>query len=373
MSTLAILSLGQGSAFARTQEADVISVTSLVIAAENLPNTPRGNLLLANDGNIYFTGVTGGANGLGAVAKFTPAGEATSLHSFAGGSTEGQSAFAGVMQANDGNLYGTTYVGGDGNGGTIYRLGLDGTYKLLHSFKASGKTDPHYPYGTPVQASDGNLYGTTLRGGASDKGTIYRITLDGTLTQIHDFTGDDGENPEGDLVVGADGNLYGTTLQGGKDTRGTIFSATLAGAVTTLYSFPTLSAFSTAGVATNATGANPRAGLFLAADGNFYGTAYQGGPVGYGTVYRVTSAGVVTLVHAFTGPTSGGAFPLASVSQDAAGNLYGTTERGGAINQGAAWRISPSGQFSLLHGFLSTIVDGASPYATRSAIRLTAP
>jgi uncharacterized repeat protein (TIGR03803 family) len=364
ISTLAILALGQGSALARTQDADVIAVTSLGIPALNLPATPRGNLLLANDGNIYFTGVTGGANGVGAVARFTPEGQATSLHSFTGGSTEGQSPFAGVMQASDGNLYGTTYVGGDGNGGTIYRLALDGTYKLLHSFKASGKTDPHYPYGTPVQAGDGNLYGTTLRGGASDKGTIYRITLDGTLTQIHDFTGDDGENPEGDLVVGADGNLYGTTMQGGKDSRGTIFRATLAGTVTSLYSFPTLSAFSTAGVATNATGANPRAGLFLAADGNFYGTAYQGGPVGYGTVFRVTPAGGVTLVHAFTGPTSGGAFPLSSVSQDAAGNLYGTTERGGAINQGAAWRISPSGQFSLLHGFLSSSVDGAGPYAT---------
>jgi uncharacterized repeat protein (TIGR03803 family) len=364
VSTLAILAMGQGTALARTQDANVISVTSLVITALNLPGSPRGNLLLANDGNIYFTGTTGGANGIGAVARVTPAGDATSLHSFTGGQTEGQSPFAGVMQASDGALYGTTYVGGDGNGGTVYRLALDGTYKLLHSFKAGGKTDPHYPYGGVVQASDGNLYGTTLRGGADDKGTIYRISLDGTLTQIHDFTGDDGENPEGDLIVGSDGNLYGTTLQGGKDGRGTIYRATLAGAVTTLHSFPTLGAFSTAGVAINATGANPRSGLFLGADGNYYGTAYQGGSVGYGTVYRMTPAGVVTVVHAFTGPTSGGAFPLASVSQDAAGNLYGTTERGGPNNLGTAWRIDTSGQFSMLHGFLGTTVDGMSPYAT---------
>jgi uncharacterized repeat protein (TIGR03803 family) len=364
MSTLAMLSLGQGSAFARTQEANVIAGPTLVIAAQNLPNRPRGNLLLANDGNFYFTGTTGGASNVGAVARVTPAGVATSLHSFTGGSTEGQSPFAGVMQASDGALYGTTYVGGEGNGGTVYRLALDGTYKLLHSFNVSNKIDPHYPYAGLVQASDGNLYGTTLRGGANDKGTAFRITLDGTLTQIHDFTGDDGENPEGDLVVGPDGNLYGTTLQGGKDARGTIFRMTLAGAVTSLYSFPGLSEFSTAGVATNATGANPRSGLLLAADGNFYGTAYQGGPIGYGTVYRVTPAGAVTVVHAFAGATTGGAFPLASVSQDAAGNLYGTTERGGALNQGSAWRISPSGQFSLLHGFTTAILDGGSPYAT---------
>jgi uncharacterized repeat protein (TIGR03803 family) len=359
-----MLALGQGSALARTQDANVIAVTSLVIPALNLPAAPRGNLLLANDGNIYFTGTSGGANNIGAVARMTPAGEATSLHSFAGGNTEGQSPFSGVMQASDGALYGTTYVGGDGNGGTVYRLALDGTYKLLHSFNVSGKTDPHYPYGGLVQASDGNLYGTTLRGGANDKGTVYRITLDGTLTQIHDFTGDDGENPEGELVVGPDGNLYGTTLQGGKDSRGTIFRMTLAGVLTSLYSFPSLSAFSTAGVATNATGANPRAGLFLAADGNFYGTAYQGGPIGYGTVYRVTPAGAVTVVHAFTGPSTGGAFPLSTVSQDAAGNLYGTTERGGALNQGSAWRVNTSGQFSLLHGFTGSSIDGANPYAT---------
>jgi uncharacterized repeat protein (TIGR03803 family) len=364
ISTVAILSLGQGSALARTQDANVIAVTTLVIPALNLPATPRGNMLLANDGNIYFTGTSGGTNNVGAVARMTPAGDATSLHSFTGGNTEGQSPFAGVIQANDGALYGTTYVGGDGNGGTVYRLALDGTYKLLHSFKVSGKTDPHYPYGGLVQASDGNLYGTTLRGGANDKGTVYRITLDGTLTQIHDFTGDDGENPEGEMVVGSDGNLYGTTLQGGKDSRGTIFRVTLAGALTSLYSFASLSEFSTAGVATNATGANPRSGLFLAADGNFYGTAYQGGPIGYGTVYRATPAGTVTVVHAFTGPTTGGAFPLATVSQDAAGNLYGTTERGGALNQGAAWRINTSGQFSLLHGFTSSSIDGSLPYAT---------
>ncbi|MEO8306538.1 MAG: choice-of-anchor tandem repeat GloVer-containing protein [Pseudomonadota bacterium] len=363
ISTVAILSVGQGSAIARTQDANVISVTSLVIAAQNLPATPRGNLLLANDGNIYITGLTGGSNNIGAVARITPAGDGTSLHSFISGNDDGQSPYAGVMQASDNALYGTTYVGGDGNGGTVYRLTLDGTFTLLHSFKVSGKTDPHYPYTGLVQASDGNLYGTTLRGGADDKGTVFRITLAGVLTQIHDFTGDDGENPEGTLVVGSDGNLYGTTLQGGADGRGTVYRMSLDGAVTTLHSFAKLSAFSTAGVATNATGANPRAGLFLAADGNLYGTAYQGGPVGYGTVFRLDPAGVVTVVHAFAGPTSDGAFPLSTVSQDAAGNLYGTTERGGPLNQGGAWRIKPSGQFSLLHGFTSSIIDGASPYA----------
>jgi uncharacterized repeat protein (TIGR03803 family) len=365
LTMLAILSLGQGTAFARTQDANIIPLVALgAISGTNYPISSRGDLLLASDGNIYFTGSTGGETNVGAVARMTPGGVATTIHSFKGGNTEGQSPFAGVIQASDGNLYGTTYVGGDGSGGTVYRLTLGGTYTLLHSFK-SGKADPHFLYAGLVQASDGDLYGTTLRGGANDKGSVFRITLDGTLTQLHDFNGDDGENPEGTLVQGSDGNLYGTTLQGGSHNRGTLFRVTTGGAMTSLYSFPSLSDFSTAGVATNATGANPRAGLLLAADGNFYGTAYQGGPIGYGTVFRATTAGAVTLVHAFEGPNAtGGSFPLSSISQDAAGNMYGTTERGGALNQGSAWRISSAGQFSVLHSFVGTGLDGAQPYAT---------
>jgi len=359
------LALGQGSAFARTQDANVIPLLSLgAVAATNYPVASRGDLLLASDGNFYFTGATGGANQIGAVARMTPGGVAITIHSFKGGTTEGQSPYSGVIQASDGNLYGTTYVGGDGNGGTVYRLTLDGTYSLLHSFK-SDKTEAHFPYAGLMQASDGNLYGTTLRGGIDDKGTVFRVALDGTFTQLHEFNGDDGENPEGTLIQGSDGNLYGTTLQGGSDKRGTLFRMTTSGTLTSLYSFAALGKFSTAGVATNDTGANPRAGLLLAADGNFYGTAYQGGPIGYGTVYRATPAGVVTLVHAFEGPiASGGGFPLSTIVQDAAGNLYGTTERGGALNQGTAWRINSAGQFSVLHGFVGTNFDGSQPYAT---------
>lgn len=357
------LALAQQSGFARTQDANVIPLTWFGLGTDDHPSAPRGNLLMASDGNFYFTSANGGANTVGSVASLTPAGVVTLLHSFASDNNEGQAPFAGVIAASDGNLYGTTYLGGADNGGSVYRLTLAGVYTTLHSFKPK-KPDPYFPYAGLMQASDGNLYGTTLRGGLDDRGTIFRITLDGTFTQLHEFKGDDGENPEGTLVQGSDGNLYGTTLQGGTGNRGTIYRLTLAGAVTSIYSFPVLSEFSTAGIAINAPGANPRAGLLLAADGDFYGTAYQGGPNGYGTVFRITPAGALTVVHAFTGATSGGAFPLAGVTQDAAGNLYGTTERGGAFNQGTAWRITSGGQFSLLHGFTGSIADGYTPYAT---------
>ncbi|HXC58632.1 MAG TPA: choice-of-anchor tandem repeat GloVer-containing protein, partial [Steroidobacteraceae bacterium] len=136
------------------------------------------------------------------------------------------------------------------------------------------------------------------------------------------------------------------------------------GSLTRLYSFPSLGNFNALGLSTNATGANPRAGLLLAADGNYYGTAYQGGANGYGTVFKMTPAGVVTALHAFGGPPFASGFPLSSISQDAAGNLYGTTESGGYLNQGTAWRISPAGQYSLLHSFAGTLLDGSKPYGT---------
>ena len=229
---------------------------------------------------------------------------------------------------------------------------------------ARTRQDAVLPYAGLMQAPDGNLYGTTLRGGTNDKGTVFRVILDGSdFSILHSSTARMARIPKARWSLGADGNLYGTTLQGGSGNRGTVFKITTAGTLTALYSFPSLSAFNTQGQATNATGANPRAGLLLAADGNFYGTAYQGGTAGFGTVYRMTPAGAVNVVHTFTGPSFGGAFPLSEVTQDAAGNLYGTTEFGGFINQGAAWRIDTAGQFRLLHAFTGGALDGYKPYA----------
>lgn len=361
LAVLATLVVGQDSAVARTQDSNVVPLAQLAInPLEDAPRTPRGDLLMATDGNFYFTSTTGGIDNVGAVARMTPGGTVTTLHSFLRTNTMGNTPFAGVIQANDGNLYGTTYFGTDG-GGSVFRLTLAGAFTTLKSFGTS-KEDEFFPYAGLVQASDGNLYGTTLRGGLNDKGTVFRITLDGNFTRLYDFNGNDGENPEGALVAGPDGNLYGTTLQGGSGSRGTIYRITTAGVLTSLYSFPSLSEFSTAGIAINETGANPRSALLLAADGNFYGTTYQGGPNGYGTVYRITPAGALTLFYAFTGPSFGSGYPLSAVTQDAAGNFYGTTERAGGLNRGTAYRLSSTGQFSLLHGFTNSVFDGSVPY-----------
>lgn len=346
----------------RTEYANLISFVPLAVTAVTEPPTAvRGNMIRANDGNFYVVSSTGGT-GRGTIAKIAPDGTLSVLHAMAT-NDEGYSPYAGVIQGSDGNLYGTTYLGGNKGGGVVYKVALDGTYTVLANL-GQNKQDAVLPYAGLMQAPDGNLYGTTLRGGTSDKGTVFRVsTTGGDFAIVHSFNGQDGENPEGALVVGADGNFYGTTLQGGDGNRGTVFKITPSGTLTTLYSFPGLGAFNSAGQAVNTTGANPRAKLLLAADGNFYGTAYQGGAAGFGTVFRMTPTGAVSVVHAFTGPSFGAAFPLADVTQDAAGNLYGTTEFGGYLNQGAAWRIDTTGKFSLLHAFGGGTLDGYKPYA----------
>jgi uncharacterized repeat protein (TIGR03803 family) len=341
--------------------ANVINVHGFS-AANGEGISARGDLVLGTDGNFYGTAYAGGASGLGAIYRLAPDGTLTILHSLAGATTEGSNPYGGLLQAADGNFYGTSYFGGARQVGSVFKVAPDGTYTNLASFDASSR-GAYFPYTGLVQASDGNFYGTTLRGGANDAGVVFKMDAAGTVTVIHEFQGGaEGSNPEGQLVVGADAALYGTTLQGGSGGRGTVYKVTTTGTITTLYSFPALGAFNTAGVATNATGANPRAGLTLGSDGNFYGTAYQGGEGGFGTVFRMTPAGAVTVLRAFAGAPTDGANPLAGVTRDTDGSLYGTTERGGTSGAGTAWQITAGAQYRLLHAFTSLTYDGGTPY-----------
>jgi uncharacterized repeat protein (TIGR03803 family) len=346
---------------ARTQEANFIRLSTETAA--DLPAAVRGNLLLASDGNIYFASTTGGT-GRGSIGKLAPDGTLSTLFAFPAENDPPVRPQGNLIQANDRHLYGTSFIGGPEGAGTIFRVTLTGQFTLLRAMGATA-TDASLPYTGLAQGPDNNLYGTTLRGGDNDKGAIFRIALDGSnFSIIHHFNGANGENPEGQLIVGSDGELYGTTLQGGASNRGAIYKISTSGVFTLLYSFPSLSGFGDLGTAINATGANPRAGLLLAADGNYYGTAYQGGPGGNGTVFRMTPAGDVSVFHAFTGPMRDGGFPLSSVTQDAQGNFYGTTEGGAYHDTGSAYRLSSTGQFTLLHGFVHSGVDGSNPHAT---------
>lgn len=179
-----------------------------------------------------------------------------------------------------------------------------------------------------MQANDGNLYGTTWEGGGgSNRGTIFKITTSGALTTLYNFSGADGTNPGAALVQARDGNFYGTTVSGGTYAGGTVFKITPAGELTTLHSFE------------YSDGQYPFASLIQAHDGNFYGTTMaSGGPYGYGTIFKITPAGDLTLVWRFGGRD--GSNPEAGLVQTVDGNFYGTTCTGGAYNYGTIFRLS---------------------------------
>jgi uncharacterized repeat protein (TIGR03803 family) len=183
---------------------------------------PQAGLVQASNGNLYGTTQGGGTNNEGTVFKITPGGTLTSLHSFCSqtGCPDGSSSYAGRVQATDGNLYGTTVLGGGAGGeGTIFKITPSGTLTTLLSFAG---TDGGQPYAGLIQATDGNLYGTTKFGGANNDGTIFKITLSG-LTTLHSFDATEGSDPYAALVQDTNGSFYGATLTNGSNTNGTVF------------------------------------------------------------------------------------------------------------------------------------------------------
>jgi uncharacterized repeat protein (TIGR03803 family) len=281
-------------------------------------------------------------------ATFTDLGTTlTTLHSFDG--TDGRLSFAGLIQATNGNLYGTTYYGGAKNSGEVFEITPGGTLTTLHSFcSKSGCTDGEYTYATPVQGTDGNFYGTTYLGGSKELGTVFKITPSGTAITLHTFGGSDGSQSLAGLVQATDGDFYGTTYMGGSEGKGEVFKITRSGAFTTLHSFCSHSGC--------ADGANPFAGLMQGIDGNLYGTTFGGGSAkGFGTVFKITPSGMLTTLHRFCthGGCPDGQFPQTGLVQATNGNLYGTTIAGGAYGDGTIFKITPSGALTTLYNVCS--------------------
>jgi uncharacterized repeat protein (TIGR03803 family) len=270
----------------------------------------------------------------------------TTLHSFGG--TDGRESNAGLVQATNGNLYGTTYYGGTKDSGEVFEITPAGTLTTLHSFcSKSSCTDGEYTYATPVQGTDGNFYGTTYLGGSKELGTVFKITPSGTLTTLHTFGGTDGSQPLAGLVQGSDGNFYGTTYMGGSQGDGEIFKITPSGTHNTLHSFCSRAACKD--------GRNPFAGLVQGTDGNLYGTTLEGGAKGFGTVFKITPSGTLTTLHSFC-TQSGcpeGQFPQTGLVQATNGNLYGTTITGGTYGDGTIFEITQSGKLTTLYNVCS--------------------
>jgi uncharacterized repeat protein (TIGR03803 family) len=236
---------------------------------------PAGRLAIGPDGNLYGTTETGGIyNGYynsGTIFRVSLSGAYQIMHIFSGGAGtgDGENPAAGLTLASDGNFYGTTEFGGTSGFGTVFRMNLAGTVTILQNF---AQFDPNgaQPEGALIQASDGNLYGTCYSGGANGWGTVFRISTSGVFTKLYDFmqtAGNVGFLPKAGLIQASDGNLYGTAWEGGTYSAGTIYQVTLSGVATLAASFESDSS----------TGYSPVGALVQGSDGRMYVTAPSGG------------------------------------------------------------------------------------------------
>jgi uncharacterized repeat protein (TIGR03803 family) len=289
---------------------------------------PSAAPVQGTNGKFYGTTSGGGAYGEGTVFSMTASGTLTTLHSFADSATDGANPAAGLVQGANGKFYGTTTYGGANGDGTVFSITASGTLTILHSF-ADSATDGGNPIAGLVQGTNGDFYGTTFLGGAYDGGTVFSITASDTLTTLYSFSGADGSYPSAGLVQGANGKFYGTTPPDG----GTVFSITANGTPTKLYTF-------CSGGGVCADGSSPGAALVQGTNGKFYGTTNSGGANGDGdgTVFTITASGALTTLHSFDG--SDGEFPGAALAQGTNGKFYGTTTDGGANGNGTVFSLS---------------------------------
>lgn len=283
---------------------------------------PYATLTRDRAGNLYGTTVGGGGGncigppaGCGAVFEVAATGTETVLYSFMGG-RDGAYPLAGLTKGNHGEFFGATEFGGSRNFGTIFKLTRSGHKTVLHSFTKGG--DGRYPGASLIRDSAGNLYGTTENGGARRFGTVFKVAADGSETVLYSFSGrKDGSTPLAGLIRDTLGNLFGTTVYGGAGGNGTVFKLARNGTEKVLYSF-----------SGGNDGGRPQAGLISDKKGDLFGTTVLGGASGLGTVFELAADGKETVLHSFSGG-SDGATPVARLKMTSAGNLYGTTIYGG--------------------------------------------
>lgn len=294
-------------------------------------------------GKAYGTNSWGGAYGGGTIFRWDRSFPGFYvLYSFRNG-FDGQAPDGTLVRDKTGNLYGTAGNGGVGSGGTVFKLDPSGNLTVLHSFP-SNPSDGIAPSGNLVRDAKGNLYGTTRGGGAYNYGTVFKVDAFGNETIIHNFTGgSDGGYPYAGVIRDSKGNLYGTTYQGGDLVNcpggygcGVVFKIGKKGKETVLHAF------------TGYDGRAPEGTLLLDKAGNLYGTTAYGGQTDiyyYGTVFKLDPTGNETVLYAFTG-YGDGAYPLAGLTMDKSGNLWGTASQGGYRPQnsagfGVVFKITP--------------------------------
>jgi uncharacterized repeat protein (TIGR03803 family) len=310
-------------------------------------SSPQSVLIEDSAGNLYGTTASGGASGFGTVFKLSATGVETVLHAFAGGS-DGATPEGGLVGDSSGNLYGTTNKGGTDGFGTIYEISSTGVESILHTF--AGGTDGEFPNGTLARDGVGDLYGTTTAGGIDSEGTVFELPAKSAETILHAFTGKkDGAAPQGGVIY-VSGTLYGTTSVGTKSPDGQVFGLGVNGTYGTLVKF-------------NGTdGQLPSAGLLADASSNLYGDTEAGGADGAGVVFKINASGKEKVLYSFTGGADGKT-PDSTLIENARSVLYGTTINGGAGSFGVVFAVTPKGVESVLHAFTGGKTDGAYPQA----------
>jgi uncharacterized repeat protein (TIGR03803 family) len=337
--------------------------------------SPQSSLVEDGNGNLYGTSLLGGAHSFGCVFKITPGGTVTILHSFASGSNDGLSPNASLVLASDGNLYGTTSGGGSAQQGTVFMITTNGALTILHNFGDGSVThDGAIPEAGLIEALDGNLYGTTSHGGSAGKGTVFEITLPQHVATILHHFGDgtvinDGLLPAVGLAQDSQGNLYGTTSTGGSANAGVVYKINVQKQLSTLYSFsqPTTVSFASGVPPSGPGGFTPNSRLALGSDGNLYGTTLAS-DYGFGTVYKITPQGVESVLHYFgdgsvANDGKEGTQGDQVIVRGSDGNFYGTTSGGGSASAGVVFEMTPNGQMTILHSFADKTVttDGTKP------------
>jgi uncharacterized repeat protein (TIGR03803 family) len=334
---------GCGVVFKLTPNADG-SWTESMLYKFNLSDgaEPDAGLIFDAAGNLYGTTAFGGASGHGTVFKLAPNQDGSwtesVLHSF--NFTDGAVPLAGLIFDAAGNLYGTTVDGGAYEYGTVFKLApnQDGSWteSMLHSFNNS---DGAYPVAGLIFDAAGSLYGTTGGDSFSNAGKVFKLApnQDGSWTEsvLHSFIGSDGEYPYAGLIFDAAGNLYGTTYEGGASNYGTVFK--LAPNQDGSWIESVLHSFH------GSNGENPEAGLIFDAAGNLYGTTAFGGASGHGTVFKLApnqdGSWAYRLVHVFQGKPAWS--PYGGLVLGSAGTLYGTTEYCSSGCNGVVYQITP--------------------------------
>ncbi len=331
---------GLGAIFEITSSGS--SVTLYSFTGNSDGSNPEAGLVTGTDGNFYGT-TTAGADGFGSIFQITPGGAFTPYYDFSGGA-DGGIPTAPLLAGANGLLYGTTSISNGGNDhGTIFSIAYNGAFTTLYSFTSGDVANNQggAPLGGLVTGSDGNLYGTNSTAGASGVGTVFQyVVSSGTVNLLYTFTGgSDGGQPHAGLLSATDGLLYGTTTTGGGG-GGTAFSISTTGSFAVLHQF-----------SGGSDGGDPVAPLITGTDGNFYGTTEIGGSGSDGVVFQMTPDGTLNPLYSFTGGNDG-SNPEAALVAGTDGNLYGTTFNGGFNGFGTVFQMSyAGGSVNTLHAF----------------------